>query len=105
MLVVLANTEYFGGMFRIAPGARFDDGELDLIEVLDIPAGRRVGVLSAATRGDHMKYPECLMDRAKTFELSFPSPPSYEADGELHLAASATLTVTSCPAALRVLTV
>lgn len=104
MLVVLANTEYFGGMFRIAPGARFDDGELDLIEVMDIPAGRRVGVLSAATSGDHMKFRECLMDRGKSFELSFPSPPAYETDGELHLAASAKLTVTSCPAALRVLT-
>ena len=26
MLLVLANTEYFGGMFRIAPGARVSDG-------------------------------------------------------------------------------
>ena len=104
MLLVVANTEYFGGMFRIAPGARFDDGQLDLIEVLDIPAGRRVAMLSAAMKGDHMKYPECLMDRGKSFKLSFPSPPSYETDGEAHRAASAKLTVTSCPGALRVLT-
>jgi diacylglycerol kinase (ATP) len=103
MLLVLANTEYFGGMFRIAPGSRVDDGELDLIEILDIPTVRRVPILSAATKGDHMKYPECLMDRARSFDLSFPEPPAYEADGELHRAASANLTVSSCPSALRVL--
>jgi len=104
MLLVLANTEYFGGMFRIAPGARADDGELDLIEILDIPASRRVSMLAAATRGEHMKYPECLMDRRKFFELSFEAPPLYETDGELHRAASSQLAVTSCPSALRVLT-
>ena len=104
MLLVLANTEYFGGMFRIAPGARVNDGELDLIEILDIPTSRRVPILASATKGDHMKYPECLMDRAQSFDLSFPAPPAYETDGELHHAASANLTVSSCPSQLRVLT-
>jgi len=104
MLLVLANSEYFGGMFRIAPGARVDDGELDMIGILDLPAGRRVSMLAAATKGDHMKYPECLMERARQFELTFPSPPAYETDGEVHRAASTRLTVSSCPSALRVLT-
>jgi diacylglycerol kinase (ATP) len=104
MLLVFANTEYFGGMFRIAPGARIDDGELDMIDILDLPTSRRASVLSAATRGDHLKYPECIMERAGSFEVSFPSPPAYETDGELHRAASSTLTVSSCPSALRVVT-
>ena len=104
MLLVLANTEYFGGIFRIAPGARLDDGELDMIEILDLPPSRRAAMLSAATRGDHMKYPECMMERAASFELSFPTPPAYETDGELHHAASATLIVSSAPSALRVVT-
>jgi len=104
MLLVLANTEYFGGIFRIAPGARLDDGELDMIEILDLPPSRRAAMLSAATRGDHMKYPECMMERAASFELSFPAPPAYETDGELHHAASATLIVSSAPSALRVVT-
>jgi diacylglycerol kinase (ATP) len=73
MLIAIANTEFFGGMFRIAPGAQVSDGELD-------------------------------MERARSFQLSFPSPPTYETDGELHSAASADLTVSSCPAALRVVT-
>ncbi len=104
MLLVFANTEYFGGMFRIAPGARLDDGELDMIEILDLPTSRRAAMLSAATRGDHMKYPECIMERAGSFEVSFPFPPAYETDGELHQAESSRLTVSSCPSALRVVT-
>jgi len=102
MLIVVANTEYFGGMFRIAPGAQVSDGELDMVTILDIPPSRRVSMLAAATRGTHFRFPECTMERARSFELTFPSPPAYETDGELHRAASANLTVTSCPAALRV---
>jgi diacylglycerol kinase (ATP) len=104
MLLVIANTEYFGGMFRIAPGAQVSDGELDMVTILDIPPSRRIQMLSAATKGYHFRYPECTMERARSFSLSFPSAPTYETDGELHSAASAELTVTSCPAALRVVT-
>ena len=104
MLIVFANTEYFGGMFRIAPGARVSDGELDMIDILNIPAARRLPLFAAATKGAHLNYPECIMERAKSFEVVFPSPPTYETDGELHHAASSTLTVSSSPAALRVVT-
>ena len=104
MLIVLANTEYFGGIFRIAPGARVSDGELDLIAVRDLPASRRVTVLAGAIRGNHLDHPECTMERGRSFQLSFSGPPAYETDGELHHATSANLTVTSCPAALRVVT-
>ena len=104
LLLVVANTEFFGGMFRIAPGAQVSDGELDLVTVLDIPPARRLAVLAAAAKGTHFRFPECSMERAPSFELSFPAPPTYETDGELHSAASADLTVSSCPAALRVVT-
>ena len=104
LLLVVANTEYFGGMFRIAPGAQVSDGELDMVTVLDIPPSRRISMLAAATKGTHFRFPECTLERARAFHLSFPSPPTYETDGELHSAASADLTVSSCPAALRVVT-
>ena len=104
MLVVIANTEYFGGMFRIAPGARPDDGELDLVAIKDVASGKRAALLSAAVRGEHFKYNECVMERAASFSLSFPMPPAFESDGELHQAMSSELTVTSCAGALRVLT-
>jgi diacylglycerol kinase (ATP) len=104
MLVVVANTEYFGGMFRIAPGALVADGELDVVAVRNVLGARRVALLTAAMKGDHRRFPECVMERAGSIQLSFPEPPAYETDGELHRAQSAHLTVTSCPAALRVVT-
>lgn len=104
MLLVVANTEFFGGMFRIAPGAQISDGELDLVSILDVPAVRRISLLSAATKGYHFRFAECMLERARSFDLTFPFPPVYEADGELHQAASSKLTVSSCARALRVVT-
>jgi diacylglycerol kinase (ATP) len=104
MLVVVANSEYFGGMFRIAPGARVTDGELDAISVRNLSKTRRLKIFRAAVNGDHAGFPECSMDRAASFALSFPEAPSYETDGELHRARTTDLTVTCCPSALRVVT-
>lgn len=102
MLLVIANAVWFGGMFRIAPDASITDGQLDAVSILNIPAWRRIPMLAAATRGTHIERPECRIDRARSFEVSFDSPPGYEADGELHRAASATVRVSSCPSVLRV---
>ena len=102
MLLVIANAAWFGGMFKIAPDASITNGELDAVSILNIPAWRRIPMLAAATRGTHIARPECRIDRAGSFEVSFEAPPSYEADGELHHAASATVTVSSCPSVLRV---
>ena len=104
MLLVIANTEYFGGMFRIAPGASAADGMLDAVSILDVSHLRRIPLLAAATRGAHARRSECTITRAASFEISFPVPPSYETDGELHRAKTENLIVTSCPRALRVVT-
>ncbi|HMA21498.1 MAG TPA: YegS/Rv2252/BmrU family lipid kinase [Gemmatimonadaceae bacterium] len=104
LLLVIANTEYFGGMFRIAPGASAADGMLDAVSILDVPHLRRIPLLAAATRGAHASRPECTITRAMSFKVSFPVPPTYETDGELHRAQAENLVVTSCPRALRVVT-
>ena len=102
MLLVVANAPYFGGAFTIAPGASVTDGKLDAIAILNLPPARRVSMLAAATRGTHLRYPECSVEKSAEFEIRFGAPPSYETDGELHHAKSATLTVSSCASALRV---
>ena len=104
MLVVVANSEYFGGMFRIAPGARVTDGELDAIAVRNVSKARRLKIFRSAVSGDHARFAECRMDRASSFRLAFPEVPSYETDGELHRARTSVLTVTCSPSALRVVT-
>ncbi|MEO8577290.1 MAG: diacylglycerol kinase family protein [Gemmatimonadales bacterium] len=102
MLMVIANSPYFGGTFKIAPRASVTDGLLDAVAILDVPPARRVAMLAAATRGTHLRYPECIVERASAFEVKFATPPAYEADGELHRAQSSAVTVSSCPSALRV---
>jgi diacylglycerol kinase (ATP) len=102
LLLVLANAAYFGGTFEIAPGALPTDGRLDAISILDVPAPKRVAVLASAMIGEHERFRECVRERAPEFVVTFAAPPTYETDGELHHAASATLTVTSCPSALSV---
>ena len=102
MLLVVANAPYFGGAFTIAPGASVTDGKLDAIAILNLPPARRVSMLAAATRGTHLRYPECSVEKSAEFEIRFGAPPSYETDGELHHAKSSSLTVSSCASALRV---
>jgi diacylglycerol kinase (ATP) len=102
LLLVIANTPHFGGMFRIAPDASIVDGMLDAIAIADIRPLRRIAVLAAASRGNHMRYSECSTARAASFDVSFPVAPVYQTDGELHHARSAQLSVASCASALRV---
>ena len=103
LLLVLANAAYFGGTFEIAPGAIATDGKLDAISILDLSAPKRVAVLASAMMGKHERFSECVRERAPEFVVSFAAPPTYETDGELHHAASSTLTVSSCPSALSVI--
>lgn len=102
MLLVVANTQYFGGMFTVAPGASATDGLLDAVSVHDVTLIRRMGMLASVARGSHLAQTECMLRRAKWFSLSFDQAPAYQVDGELRRAASSSLSVSSCPAALRV---
>ncbi len=102
LMFVLANASYFGGTFEIAPGAIATDGKLDAISILDLPAWKRAAVLGAALMGKHERFKECVRERSGAFEISFPVPPVYDADGELHRANDSVVNVSSCPSALRV---
>ncbi|MGH9421113.1 MAG: diacylglycerol/lipid kinase family protein [Thermoanaerobaculia bacterium] len=102
MLLVIANAPYFGGSFLIAPTASLADGKLDAISVRDLPAARRMSVLSAAIKGTHGRFAEVSASQAESYDVSFATPPWYETDGELHMAASASLRIICCPGALRV---
>jgi diacylglycerol kinase (ATP) len=104
MMLVIANAPWFGGAFLIAPSALVTDGELDAVLVHDASAPRRMRMLAAAIRGRHPVYPEVRLERAAEFTVGFDDVPFYEADGEVHEAKSATLTVRCVPGALRVIT-
>jgi diacylglycerol kinase (ATP) len=102
MLLVIANSPWFGGMFRIAPDASVADGMLDAVAIRDLSFLRRAAVLAAVVNGKHSTFDECTVERAAQFDVSFAAPPAYETDGELHRARSSTVSVSCLPRALRV---
>jgi diacylglycerol kinase (ATP) len=80
---MIGNTENGGGGMRLVPGAEFDDGVLDLIEIGDIP---RVALLLAVMpklySGDHARHPRVRMTRGTSFSFDSPADTLVDVDGE-----------------------
>lgn len=99
--VVVANGRFAGGGIPVAPGARPDDG---LLDVLVLPAPGLLGtgrLLLRALRGRHVDDPEVAVHRARTVRLESAPVMEYDVDGELMGRETVTLEVV--PGALRVL--
>ena len=82
-LVDLCNGPWIGGMFHIAPMARNDDGQLNLIALEPVSRLRVLGLLPKLLRGRHMAAPEVhhAVTRRVTIEASRPLPSHL--DGEV----------------------
>ncbi|HEY7859883.1 MAG TPA: diacylglycerol kinase family protein [Gemmatimonadaceae bacterium] len=104
LMLIIANGKNFGGMFKIAPDARIDDGMLDAISILDASPLTRISMLAAAPSGKHVRNSLVLSEQASSFTLTFSAPPAYETDGEYNRAVSSTIEVACVPRALRVAT-
>ncbi len=83
LLVVIANGQWFGGSFRIAPAARLDDGRLDLVLVRDAGAWRRARLFAAAPFGAHVRAPEVRALSAQGMVVEPNGVGACELDGEL----------------------
>lgn len=80
---MVANTENGGGGLRLAPGARFDDGVLDLIEVGDISrAGVLFAILPKLYSGAHVHHPSVKVSRGTTFSFASDVETLVDLDGE-----------------------
>lgn len=102
LLFVVANGRWFGGAFQIAPHASCDDGLLDAVAVADSSPLARVQLFTNALRGSHVRLPAVSVRQARTFSLTFQTPPAYEVDGEYRLANASRLNIECLPGALRV---
>ena len=92
--VSVANSRAFGGGMFIAPDAKLDDGEFDIVTVGEVGKLRFVGNLPKVFKGTHVQEDEVSVFRASQLELTASRPFPVYADGE-HL--------TDLPASLRVL--
>ncbi len=94
-----------GGGFKLSPGARPDDGLLDLLFVEALSVFQVVRYLPKVLRGTHQDAPVVRMHTVKQLRFASPDgdPFHFELDGELLPEPTATLEVEVVPAALTVL--
>jgi YegS/Rv2252/BmrU family lipid kinase len=105
LMLIVANARFFGGKFKIAPGADLADGQLDLLRFSNMSFWRRLDIMQRLLRGRHEASPLVSVSRSRGLRLRFLSgePPAYETDGEWNRAKNAEIEVETVPAALRVL--
>lgn len=80
--MTIANSAQFGNNARIAPGARVDDGELDLV-VLEERS--RFGTICRVPRlfnGTIGRVPGCTIRRIREVTIEADQPMAYHVDGE-----------------------
>jgi diacylglycerol kinase (ATP) len=81
--VVVANSAYFGAGMIVAPPARIDDGELDLVLMRHGPKLAFIRALSKIKDGSHVSLDEISLDRDSDLTLTVDRPMPVAADGEI----------------------
>lgn len=80
--VVLANCRYYGGGMEIAPGAKLDDGMLDLVIVGDVGRLEAMRMMGKVRHGAHFPHPKLEHRLVRRVEVTCPQPVGVDADGE-----------------------
>jgi YegS/Rv2252/BmrU family lipid kinase len=101
ILVTIANSAQFGNGARIAPGARVDDGELDLVVVEERSRVATLCQLPRLFNGTVGRIRGCTIRRIREVTIESDQPMAYHVDGE-PVQGGATLHARVHPAALRV---
>lgn len=80
---MVANTENGGGGMKLMPGAKFDDGVLDLIEMGDISRlGILLGIMPKLYSGAHIHHPKVRTRRGTSFRFDSAVETLVDLDGE-----------------------
>ncbi len=80
---MVANTENGGGGMKLAPGARFDDGILDLVEVGDTSKlGILLGILPKTYSGAYVRHPGVRVGTGRHFRFDSDVDTLVDLDGE-----------------------
>jgi diacylglycerol kinase (ATP) len=84
-LGAVCNGAHFGGGMRVAPGARVDDGRLEVIWIDAMPRWRLLTAMPLVYRGRHLrlKATHAASGASVTIDVSPDAPPiTMECDGE-----------------------
>jgi diacylglycerol kinase (ATP) len=101
LLCATANTPNYGGWYRIAPGARLDDGAFHVCVIRGISRLRALALIPRAMRGTHLRHPAVEVVVTSSLSLDTTEPFPVYADGEL--LAQTPCRIVIAPRALRVL--
>jgi len=80
--VAVANSGHYGGGMRLAPGARLDDGLLDLVIISDVPRLRFLRMLPTVFKGEHVHRPEFEVVRVRRVRVAASRQFTMYADGD-----------------------
>jgi diacylglycerol kinase (ATP) len=98
--VVAANSPYYGSGRMIAPGARVDDGELEIVMIRHAPRRLFFALMNDLASGTHVRRPEVSVLRGREVRIEADREVPYGADGEVEAVLPVTARV--LPGALRV---
>jgi YegS/Rv2252/BmrU family lipid kinase len=102
LIILVGNVERTaGGSMCLAPGARFDDGELNVSIVPSRSRIKRMTTLPKIASGKHIKEPDIRYFPATEIEVDSDPPAILDIDGDLFGTTPATFAV--CPNAVEVL--
>ena len=101
VLVTIANSAQFGNNARIAPGARVDDGELDLVVVEERSRFATLCQMPRLFNGTVARVPGCTIRRVREVTIESDQPMTYHVDGE-PVAGGTILRARVHPGALRI---
>ncbi len=93
MLVAVGNGESYGGGMKVTPGARSDDGVLDLCVLGAVSKFTFVKTFPKVFSGRHVDHPSVEMLRGREIEISAERPFEVYGDGERFGRLPATFTV------------
>jgi len=100
LLVAVANSDQYGNRALIAPGARVDDGMLDLVAVRDVGFAAAAGLAVRLFQGSFDRSPHVRSWRGARFLIERRAPGVFHTDGETH-AGAASLQIAVHPRSLR----
>jgi diacylglycerol kinase (ATP) len=82
LLAAFANTPFYGGGMKIAPGARMDDGQLDVCTVGAMSPFRLFRLFPSVYFGRHLGVREVIYSKARHIRVRTGRPLDVYADGE-----------------------
>ena len=92
IFVEISNTRYTGTSFLIAPGARLDDGLLDVTLLRRLSRLRLLRLFPTIYSGRHVKFDEVSTYQAKTIKIMLPRNEQLAPDGEFYGETPVTIT-------------